>query len=299
MIESNILLTGGDGQIGSEIRRLAPPEWRIVAPARNELDVGDPAAVGSYVAASSWSAAINAAAYTTVDRAESDITTAWRVNALGAAAVAEATVRAGVPLVQLSTDYVFDGRKADAYVEDDAVGPLSVYGASKEAGEQAVRTANPGHVILRTAWIISPHGTNFAKTMLRLAAERSVLRVVDDQMGCPTSATDVAAALITIVGRMIGDSEPPTGTYHFVNDGEASWCELARAIFAKRADRGISAPVVDAIGAADYPTPARRPANSRLSTAKLRRDFAITPRPWRIAADEVVEAILNQAASAV
>jgi dTDP-4-dehydrorhamnose reductase len=298
LIEADILLTGGDGQIGSEIRRLAPPEWRLVAPARNELDVGDPAAVGSYVAAAPWSAAINAAAYTAVDRAESDITAAWRVNALGPAAVAEATVRAGIPLVQLSTDYVFDGRKADAYVEDDAVGPLCVYGASKEAGEQAVRTGNPRHVILRTAWIISPHGANFARTMLRLAGERTVLRVVDDQVGCPTSATDVAAALITIVERMIGDSEPPTGTYHFVNDGEASWCELARAIFAKRAERGVGAPVVDAIGTADYPTPARRPANSRLSTAKLRRDFAITPRPWRIAADEVVEAILNQAVSA-
>ena len=289
---ADILLTGGGGQIGMEFRRLAPPHWRLTAPDSHELDVGDPQAVSAYMASRSFAAVVNAAAYTAVDRAESDIAAAWRVNALGPAALAEATVAADIPLVQLSTDFVFDGRKPDPYFEGDPIGPLSVYGASKEAGEQAVRTGNPRHVILRTAWIISPHGVNFAKTMLRLAEERRVIRVVDDQRGCPTSAADVAAALIAIIGRLITEADAPVGTFHFVNDGEASWCDLARAVFHTRARNGPAAPVVEAISTADYPTPARRPANSRLSTAKLRRDFAIAPRPWRKDPNEVVEAIL-------
>ena len=197
--------------------------------------------------------------------------------------------RANVPLIQLSTDYVFDGQKREAYCEDDPVAPLGVYGASKEGGEQAVRTGNPRHLILRTAWVVSPHGVNFVKTMLRLAAERPTIRVVDDQRGCPTSAADVAMALITIAKRLIADPFAPTGTYHFVNAGEASWYEFARAIFAMVAARGRSVPTVEAISSSDYPTPARRPANSRLSSAKLQREFDIVSRPWQIAVEEVVD----------
>jgi dTDP-4-dehydrorhamnose reductase len=297
--QADILLTGGDGQIGTEFRRLAPPEWRVFAPDLYELDIGDPAAVDAAVASNHWAAVINTAAYTAVDAAETEIAMAWRVNALGPAHLAQATVRADVPLVQISTDYVFDGRKPEPYVEDDPIGPLCVYGASKEAGEQAVRTGNPRHLILRTAWLISPHGGNFAKTMLRLAADRSVLRVVDDQIGCPTSAGDVAAALVTMTVRMIAEPDAPTGTYHCVNSGQASWCDLARAIFAKVRLRGGPAPEVEAIGTKDYPTPAHRPANSRLSTAKLERDFGIKPRPWRTAADEVVDVLLNQTTGAI
>jgi dTDP-4-dehydrorhamnose reductase len=294
LIEAEILLTGGDGQIGREFSRLAPPGWRVAAPSEGEWDIGDPAKVGSQVASRPWSAVVNCAAYTAVDRAETEIATAWRVNALGPAALAEATARADIPLIQLSTDYVFDGRKADAYVEDDPVAPLSVYGASKEGGEQAVRTGNPRHLILRTAWIVSPHGVNFVKTMLRLAKERPVLRVVDDQIGSPTSASDVAAALIAIIERQLS-GQPVNGTYHFVNDGEASWYDFAVAIFTRLAERGGSAPALEAIPTSQYPTPARRPAHSRLSTAKLVRDLAIVPRPWRIAAGEVIDTILDQA----
>jgi dTDP-4-dehydrorhamnose reductase len=296
LIQADILLTGGGGQIGLEFKRLAYPEWRVFAPSRDELDVGDPASVNSCVASRAWSAVINAAAYTAVDRAETDIANAWRVNALGPAILAEATARTGVPLIQLSTDYVFDGRKHEPYIEDDPVSPLCVYGASKEGGEQAVRTGNPRHVILRTAWVVSPHGSNFVKTMLRLARERPVVRVVDDQVGSPTSASDVALALVGIVDRLLGHDEPINGTYHFVNHGEASWCGLARAVFNKLAERGGAAPVLEAIGTADYPTPAHRPANSRLSTAKLTQDLAIMPRPWRLAVDEVVDALLDQPA---
>ena len=298
MIESNILLTGGGGQIGTEFQRLAPKAWRIAAPDLHDLDIGNPAAVAARVGSQAWSAVINAAAFTAVDKAESEIAAAWRVNAYGPALLAEATSRANVPLIQLSTDYVFDGRKPGPYVEGDPVGPLSVYGASKEAGEQAVRTGNPRHIIVRTAWIISPHGANFAKTMLRLAAHGSALRVVDDQIGCPTSAADVADTLISIAKRLISDLDTPTGDYHFVNAGETSWCGLARAIFARMAERGVDVPTVEAIGTVDYPTPARRPANSRLDTAKLRRDFAITPRPWLTAADEVTDSLLDQSAQA-
>ena len=293
LVSANILLTGGSGQIGTELRRIAPTDWSIIAPSSAELDIANPHAVWACVASQGWSAVVNAAAYTAVDRAQEEIATAWRVNALGPAALAEATARAGVPLVHLSTDYVFDGRKSEAYVEDDPVCPLSVYGASKEGGEQAVRTANPRHVILRTAWIVSPHGANFAKTMLRLAAERPLVRVVDDQWGNPTSATDVAGAMVVILGRLIAD-DAASGTYHFVNDGDATWCALARAIFARLAGRTGTSPTVEAISTADYPTAARRPANSRLSTTKLKREFGIVARPWRRAVDEVVDALMAE-----
>jgi dTDP-4-dehydrorhamnose reductase len=287
-VPAEILLTGGSGQVGTELRRLAPPHWRITAPDRAHLDVGDPDSIAAAVASRPWSAVINAAAYTAVDRAEGEITAAWTINALGPAALAQAAALAGIPLIQLSTDYVFNGEKPGFYVEEDPIAPLGVYGASKEGGEQAVRTGAPRHLILRTAWLVSPHGSNFLKTMLRLGAERSSLRVVDDQRGCPTSAADLAEALIAITDRLIADEGAPSGTYHFVNAGEASWCELARAIFERSAALGGAAPVVEAIGAADYPTLARRPANSRLATAKLGRDFGIQPRPWRVAIEDIM-----------
>ena len=288
-----ILVTGGGGQVGTELRRLAARDKAtVIAPARGELDISDPRAVAAFVASRPWSAVINAAAYTAVDRAESDVAEAWRVNALGPAALASAASQAGVPIIHLSTDYVFDGAKADFYVEDDPVAPLGVYGASKEGGEQAVRTAAPRHVILRTAWVVSPHGGNFIKTMLRLGAERPLLRVVDDQRGCPTSAADIAEAALAIAARLSADPAAPSGTYHFVNEGEATWCGFAREIFAIAGEAGLSVPQVEPIGTADYPTPARRPANSRLSTKKLTRDFAIAPRPWRPAVREIVQALI-------
>jgi dTDP-4-dehydrorhamnose reductase len=274
----DVLLTGGTGQLGIELLRQPWPEGvRLHAPARAELDLADPASVARMVASRRWDAVISSGAYTAVDRAESEVGAAWAVNALAPAILAKGAAEVGAPIVHLSTDYVFAGNKPDPYVEDDPVGPLGVYGASKEGGEQAVRTANPRHVILRTAWVVSPHRANFLKTMLRLGAEREELRVVADQHGCPTFAADLAAAIRTILLRLMADRGAPTGTFHFVNEGEASWAEFAAEIMAAS---GRAARVVP-ITTAEYPTPARRPANSRLSTEKLRRDWGIAPPPWR------------------
>jgi dTDP-4-dehydrorhamnose reductase len=292
---ADILITGGSGQVGTALQRLAPKGWTIAAPSRETLDLGDPASVAAAVEARPWSAIISAGAYTAVDKAESEVTAAWRANALGPAALAEAAAKTGAPLIHLSTDYVFDGSKPGWYVEDDPVAPIGVYGASKEGGEQAVRTACPRHVILRTAWVVSPDGGNFLKTMLRLGKDRPALRVVDDQRGCPTSAADIAKALAAVASRLIGDADAPTGTYHFVNDGEATWCEFARSIFEDAAPLGWPRPEVEAIPTSEYPTPARRPANSRLSTAKLRADFGVSPRPWRTASREIVETVVRAA----
>jgi dTDP-4-dehydrorhamnose reductase len=292
-VSLDILLTGGSGQVGTEVIRLAPADVNIIAPARNVLDMSDADAVAAIVASRPWAAVINSAAHTAVDRAESEILSAWKINALAPAALAQATAQAGIPLIQVSTDYVFDGSRSGYYLETDPVAPVSVYGASKEAGEQAVRTGNPRHVILRTAWVVSPHGSNFIKTMLRLAETRAKLRVVDDQHGCPTSATDIALALLAITQRMIADPASPSGTYHFVNSGEATWCGFARAIFEVAAAHGRPAPKVEGITTADYPTPARRPANSRLNVEKLARDYAISPRPWQEAVDEILTALLT------
>jgi len=283
-----VLLTGGSGQVGQNLRRLAPAGWEVVAPPRRQLDLSDPEALADKVAEGGWDAVVGSGAYTAVDKAEADVVAAWAANALGSAALAAATKAAGIPLLHLSTDYVFDGTKDGPYVEDDPVAPLGVYGASKEAGEQAVRTANPRHLILRTAWVVSADGANFVKTMLRLGADRPELRVVADQHGCPTSAADIAITIFAILPRL-ADGTGEAGTFHFVNAGEASWHDLAAHVFDRAAAHGRARPTVHAIATAEYPTPARRPANSRLDTARLTRAYGIQPRPWGQAVDEVVD----------
>ena len=291
-----ILLTGGSGQVGRCLIDIAPPGWEIVAPSHAEMDIADPAQVEAALAAGGFTAVVGSAAYTAVDKAEDDVAACWRANALGPAVLAGAAARAGVPIVHLSTDYVFDGSKTGPYIEDDPVAPLGVYGASKEGGEQAVRAASPRHVILRTAWVVSPYGSNFVKTMLRLGAERPLLRIVGDQRGCPTCAPDIAGTLVDVLARL-AQPNAPTGTYHFVNEGEASWFELAQAVFDMA---GLApSPRLEAIATADYPTRARRPANSRLSTAKLQRDFGVAPRPWRTALRETVERLAPSHTSGV
>ena len=288
-----ILVTGGSGQVGGALARLAGQDFEIVAPGRDTLDLSDSAALATMVGARPWAAIVNCAAYTAVDKAENDVVAAWQANALAPAALAAASAAAGIPILHVSTDYVFNGAKSEPYGEDDPVAPLGVYGASKLGGELAVRTANPRHLILRTAWVVSATGNNFVKTMLRLGAERPQLRVVADQQGCPTSADDIARAILTILPRL-GDG--PYGTYHFVNAGQATWHALAQAVFARAATYGRVAPLVDAIATSDYPTPAARPANSRLATAKIARDFGISPRDWHEAIDEIVDTLLKEAA---
>lgn len=291
-----ILVTGALGQVGGELARLVWPQgYEVLAVDRPELDLADPAAIERFVAARDLAAVINCAAHTAVDRAETEVVASWTINALAPAALARATALAGIPLVQVSTDYVFAGSGTRPWEPSDPVGPLGVYGASKEGGEQAVRTANPRHAIVRTSWVVSPSGTNFVKTMLRLGAEREELRVVDDQWGAPTVAADLAAALAAIAVRLVEDPDAPTGTWHFANAGETTWCRLAREIFRLAALRGGPAPTVEAIASSDYPTPARRPFNSRLSTATLTHDFGIRPRRWEEAITDVVATLLPTA----
>ena len=240
-----------------------------------------------------WATVINGAAYTAVDKAESDVVTAWKVNALAPATFAEACAKAGIPLVQVSTDYVFAGDKATAWEVDDPVGPLGVYGASKLGGELAVRTSGARHAIVRTAWVVSPHGHNFIKTMLRVGAERGHLRVVGDQHGSPTSAADLAAALLTIAMRLVEDPAAPGGTFHFSNAGAASWADFATEIFRQSDERGGPTATVEAITTADYPTPARRPANSLLSHTAIAAAYGITPRPWADALGDILDQLIG------
>lgn len=285
-----VLVTGGSGQVGTALQRLGG--GRIIAPARDRLDITSESSIEAALASQRWSVIVNCAAFTAVDRAESERDAAWAVNAAAPAALARAAALRGIPVIHLSTDYVFNGSKGAPYVEDDPVAPIGVYGASKEAGERGVRDANPRHVILRTAWVVSASGSNFVKTMIRLARERPVVGVVADQTGCPTGAADIAAAVLTIVAA-IDRGAWQAGTYHFCNAGETSWYGLAAHVFARLCDTGRQVPVLEALTTADYPTAARRPADSRLATGRITRQFGIVPRDWRTAIDEVIDQLLE------
>lgn len=287
-----ILVTGGHGQVGLELARQAwPEEVSIERPLRAELDISSQASLATWLRGRKVDAIINCAAYTAVDQAETDRERAFLVNGEAPGWLADT----GIPLVHVSTDYVFDGSKPGYYTEDDPVAPLGVYGASKLEGERAVRAGQSRSVILRTAWVVSAHRHNFLKTMLRAGAANPKLRVVDDQRGCPTSAADIAAALRLISLRMIDDAQAPLGLYHFVNAGEATWWALAREIFALSGAAGGPAPDVEAIMTVDYPTPAMRPANSRLSTDKITADYGIHPRDWRTAVRDIIEELVGPA----
>ena len=290
----DILVLGGAGQVGTELQALSWPDGVTVqAPQRADLDITDAAAVAAVTAERPWGVVINTAAYTAVDKAESELVEAWRLNALAPAILAAETARRKIPLVHVSTDYVFDGDGAGAYHPDDEIAPRSVYGASKAAGELAVRTGNPRHAILRTAWVVSPHRGNFVKTMLRLSTERDALTVVDDQHGCPTSAADLAEALAVVALRMAGDETAPTGTFHCVNAGATTWCGFAKAIVAGSVRRGGRDVPVTGIPTSAYPTPAKRPANSQLSTASLTAAYGIAPRPWQAALDTILDRLVG------
>lgn len=301
MARPDILLTGAGGQLGREVaRQAAKVQLSLRALGRGDLDITDGLAVTRAIAGFAPSVVINAAAYTAVDRAESEPAEAFAVNRDGPKNLARACAGLGVPLIHGSTDYVFDGSRTGAYREDDPVAPLGVYGASKLAGEEAVRAAGAPHVILRTAWVYGAEGANFVRTMLRLAAEREVLRVVDDQVGCPTAAADLAAVTLALAGRMIRGRMPAEGwgTFHCAGEGPVSWCGFAREIFAQAAARGLRVPEVEPIGTADYPTPARRPANSVLDCGRLARVHGLRLRPWREALAETLDRVLAAGAVA-
>ncbi|MEM7567728.1 MAG: dTDP-4-dehydrorhamnose reductase [Pseudomonadota bacterium] len=292
MTARDVLILGGGGQVGQMLQRIAWPDGvTLHAPARDAVDLADPDAIARIVAERPWALVVNAAAYTAVDKAESDVAAAWMLNAVAPAVLAAETARAGIPLVHLSTDYVFDGSKDAPYAEGDPIAPLGVYGASKEGGEQGVRTGNPQHVILRTAWVYGPDRANFVKTMLRVGKDRPELKVVADQVGCPTSTADIAAG-IRAVAEAIWAGEGRWGTYHLAGTGEASWHAFAAKVFEAVGSRWTSRPTVHPIPTSEYPTPAARPANSRLDCAKLERDYGFRARPWETALTETVDALL-------
>ncbi|KQS03411.1 dTDP-4-dehydrorhamnose reductase [Sphingomonas sp. Leaf357] len=282
-----IAVTGRNGQVVQSLIERAPARGHVVMSlGRPEFDLAEGASVRAALIAAKPDAIVSAAAYTAVDKAESEREMAFAVNAAGAGAVAEAAAALGVPLVHLSTDFVFDGTKSAPYVETDPTGPLGVYGASKLAGEQAVLAAHADSVILRTAWVYSPFGANFLKTMLRLAADRDELGVVADQFGNPTGALDIADAVLQVAERLAEDPSPDLrGVFHMTAAGDTSWAGFAEAIFAASAARGGPSAHVRHITTAEYPTPATRPGNSRLDCTKLANAYGIRLGAWQHAVD--------------
>jgi dTDP-4-dehydrorhamnose reductase len=290
-----LLLLGGTGQVGEEFRRLElPPQAKLFAPTRAELELEDPRAIARIIGAEPWGAVINAAAYTDVDRAESEEPVAFAVNAEAPGRLATETATRGIPLVHISTDYVFDGRKGAPYIESDQPRPLNAYGRSKLAGERAVRGANPRHVILRTAWLYSPYRKNFVRTILRLAAERERLTIVADQRGCPTAARDVAQASLDIAIRCAVDPDAgPYGTYHFAGAGAATWFEFAASAIELATHQLTCKPQLVPIATSEYPTAAVRAADTRLDCAAIIAAFGLKPRPWRQALAETIDRLAS------
>ena len=292
-----IVVTGRNGQVvTSLLERGEAAGVEIVPVGRPELDFAGPAS--SIIAALEEGrpdVIVSAAAYTQVDKAETERDLAFAANEQGARAVAIAARELGVPLIHLSTDYIFDGEKASPYVEEDQTGPTGVYGLSKLAGERAVLAEHANSAILRTAWVYSPFGGNFVKTMLRLANDRPELGVVGDQRGNPTNALDIADGLLAIADNMRRSSEPEQrGIFHMAGTGEASWAEFAEAIFEASAVNGGPSAAVRHIATTDYPTPARRPRNSRLDTSKLARAHGVTLPEWRNSLKNVVARLLKE-----
>lgn len=293
-----IAVTGITGQVVSSLIERAPRDVEMVALGRPQLELSARDIVLATLRNVRCDAIINAAAYTAVDKAESEPDVAMRVNGDGAGYVAEVAALIGVPLLHLSTDYVFDGALDRPYREDDPTSPVSAYGRSKLAGEEKIAAIHPNHVILRTAWVYSPFGANFVKTMLRLGETREEIGVVADQHGNPTSALDIADALFVIARSMVSDPDPKRrGVFHLVGSGETSWADMAEAIFATAQAHGHKPVRVRRITTAEYPTPARRPANSRLDCAKLKGRFGVTLPHWRESLERCVVRLQGKASS--
>lgn len=292
-----LVVTGRDGQVAQSLAERAKGDVEVVPVGRPELDLALPETIAPALAAARPDIVISAAAYTAVDRAEDEPDLAFAINAQGAGRVAEAAARIGVPVIHLSTDYVFDGEAEAPYGEDHRPDPRSVYGASKLAGEKAVADANPHHLILRTAWVYSPFGANFVKTMLRLAADRDEIAVVADQWGNPTSALDIADGILLAASALRRpEGFSAYGVYHLAGTGAVNWSGFARHVLETSARMGGPQARVREISAAEYPTKARRPANSCLSTEKFAMAFGWRAPEWRPSTREVVCRLLTGSA---
>ncbi len=291
-----LLVAGSSGQVARALaERAARDGVEAITIGRPELDLSAPETLGLALDAHPSDVVVNAAAYTAVDQAESDEAAAARVNAAGAGALSAAAAARGLPVIHLSTDYVFDGSKPTPYIEDDPVAPLGAYGRTKLAGERAVAAANPQHVILRTAWVYSPFGRNFVKTMLRLAETREAVGVVSDQFGAPTNALDLADGVIAVAKRLLADGDgAPFGCFHLTGGGEAVWADLAETVFETSAAADGPVARVDRITTAEFPTPTTRPANSRLDCRKIETAYGIALPHWRQSAIACTRRILEE-----
>ena len=284
-----ILVTGGTGQLATALAR--SPDVTVVG--RPEFDFDRPGSIDAAFAAAAPALVVNAAAWTNVDAAETDPDGAMRANRDGPARLAALCARAGIPLIHISTDYVFDGDKGAPYVETDPTNPTGVYGATKLAGERAVLAACPRAIVIRTAWVYSATGKNFVRTMLSLGKTRDHLRVVADQRGCPTAAADLAGVVLAVARAAASEwRDDYAGIFHSGGSGETTWHGFADAIFAEAARHGVRTPIVEPITTADFPTPARRPADSRLDCGKLERVFGLRQPAWQTSLPGVVDALL-------
>ena len=288
------LVIGASGQLAGKLAALSRPDCTIRAIGRPHLDICDQDSIDAAIEREAPDVVINAAAYTAVDKAESDAETAFAANRDGAANVAVAAKHAGLPIIHISTDYVYSGLKPTPYLEADEPAPAGVYGRSKLEGERAVAAANDRHIIVRTAWVYSDLGSNFAKTMIRLAASRDEVGVVADQHGNPTSAADLAEGILRIANALSGNSAfEDWGVYHLCGAGDTTWAEFARRIFEVSAKCGGPSANVRDITTNDYPTPASRPSNSRLCTDKFAGRFDWRPPDWKTSVETVVRQIVE------
>ncbi|GCE91871.1 dTDP-4-dehydrorhamnose reductase [Komagataeibacter diospyri] len=294
MHTQSILVTGGHGQLATALSN----HDGVVRVGRPDFDFDRPDTIDAVIRAHNPSVVVNAAAWTAVDAAETDVEGAQRANHTGPARMAAVCRELGIPLIHVSTDYVFSGNKGSPYVETDPVDPRSIYGRTKAEGEQAVLLAQPDSIILRTAWVYSPYNRNFVRTMVDAATKRPTLRVVSDQIGNPTSADALADVIMHII-RQIRDTgwkAEYAGIYHATGQGQASWYELACTAVNAAASHGNPQPVMEAITTADWPTPARRPPDARLDCTRLQQVFGCAPGPWEPEVKRVVEKLLSQPA---
>ena len=296
-----LAVVGKQGQVARALSEAgaAEPGVTVIPLGRPELDLSVPSTILKTLGAAAPDIVVNAGAYTAVDQAEEEPELAAAVNASGPGAVAEAARIMGVPVIQLSTDYVFDGKKPNPYTEEDHPAPASVYGATKLAGERAVAAATPNHLILRTAWVYAPYGKNFVRTMCALARDRDEVRVVNDQFGCPTYAPDIAAAIICLSRNLLENPSDSRlrGLFHLAGSGETSWAGLAEAIFSFLETKALRRPVLTPIASAAYPTRARRPTNSRLGCGKLSRVYGLKLPSWRDSLTVCLERLTSAASN--